>query len=275
MAVKTTSETSVNPYFDASRPQVIEDVDTLLSLNVQKGYYAPGDQTPVDDIRSLYHSPYLTSGIFRGQLRDWPLIPKGFRGLVEPAEEKPLTPVIRSFQWSLATHKFREFCSRAEGQNPAFPRASVDRMAIAQHFGVPTPLLDWTQSIFPAVFCAVRDVFNDPEFETSLRVFVYHVIDERLLRSGLPEEGDLADVGESAFIKPFAIDRRIERQRGVFTFHPYPSHRPRRIPASVYILEWPLIARLLRLMKGFGFTEDYYFPDYAGIAHAVMSGTSL
>jgi hypothetical protein len=148
-------------------------------------------------------------------------------------------------------------------------------MSIAQHFGVPTPLLDWSQNIFAAVFFAIRDVFADPEFEKSLKVFVYHVLDERLLHAGIPEESNLADINRSAFVKPYPIDRRIERQRGVFTFHPYPTHRPRKVSARTYVLEYPLIAKLIALMKGFGFTEDYFFPDYAGIAHAVMSDTSL
>ena len=36
-----------------------------------------------------------------------------------------------------------------------------------------------------------------------------------------------------------------------------------------------MIEKLIKLMKGFGFTEDYFFPDYAGIATAVNYETSL
>ena len=148
-------------------------------------------------------------------------------------------------------------------------------MSIAQHFGVPTPLLDWSQNIFTAVFFAIREVFANAAFEHSLKVFVYHVIDERLLHPGIPDDVDLADFARSAFVKPYPIDRRIDRQRAAFTYHPYPTYRPAKVPAKKYVLEWPMIEKLIKLMKGFGFTEDYFFPDYAGIATAVNYETSL
>lgn len=267
------SKLTMNPYFDIAEPRVIADVESLLSLNVRKTYYRPGDEKQVTDILSTSSSPHSTAGIFRGQLKDWPLIPKIWRGLTEKQEE--LTGGVRHFRWLQATDKFRNFSERAELQNPTFPFAVSDRMSIAQHFGVSTPLLDWSQSIFTAVFCAVRNVFSDPDFEKSLKVFVYHVIDERLLHDGLPTDRELYDFDRSAFVKPYHIDRRIERQRGVFTYHPHPSLQPPEIPAKVYVIEWPTIDKLLKLMKGLGFTEDYFFPDYAGIARAVMSQTSL
>ena len=126
-----------------------------------------------------------------------------------------------------------------------------------------------------ALVKAIRDVFADPDFDKSPSVFVYHITDERLLHAGIPADSKLTEFGLSAFVRPYPIDRRIERQRGVFTYHPHPSHRPPKISAKLYVLEWPLIEKLIDLMKGFGFTEDYFFPDYAGIARAIMSNTSL
>jgi hypothetical protein len=262
----------MNPYFAFEDPEVIDDVEKLLSLNLEKTYYRPGAETPITDIFSA-HSLHQTAGIFRGQLNDWPLIPKSYRAIAYPTEE--ITPIVRSFRWRQATREFWNFCERAEIQNPAFPSSLSDRMSIAQHFGVSTPLLDWSQNIFTAIFFAVRDVYANKEFENSLRVFVYHIIDERLLHAGIPEDSNLADFDHSAFVKPYPIERRIERQRGVFTYHPYPTHRPGKVSARMYILEWPLIEKLIALMKGFGFTEGYFFPDYAGIANAVMSDTTL
>jgi len=272
----------MNAYFELAEPQAIADVQSLVSLNVEKTYYRPGEETRVDDVLgtyslptsiSMYSMPHTTSGIFRGQLNDWPLVPKSLRGIED--HEMEATGVVRSFHFERRTSQFRSFCERAEVQNPAFPSNVSARMSIAQHFGVPTPLLDWSQNILTAVFFAIRDVYADSTFENSLKVFVYHVIDERLLHAGIPDDSDLADFGQSAFVKPYPIDRRIERQQGVFTYHPHPSHRPPTVSARKYVLEWPLIESLLPLMKGFGFTEDYFFPDYAGIAHAIMSNTSL
>lgn len=261
----------MNLYFDLADPQVISDLESLLSLNVKKTYYRHGDPTPVVDIASTISIPHSTAGIFRGQLHDWPLIPKCFRGISADNSDKP---IVRSFQWRRATDRFWSFCERAEVQNPAFPARVSDRMSIAQHFGVPTPLLDWSANIFAAVFFAIREVFADAKFDDSLKVFVYHVIDERLLHPGIPDV-KLSEFALSAFVKPYAIDRRIERQRAAFTYHPYPTHRAAKVPVRKYVLEWPMIEKLIHLMRGFGFTEDYFFPDYSGIANAVNYDTSL
>jgi hypothetical protein len=267
-------EVSMNPYFELSESHIIKDVESLLSLNVKKAYYSPGDETQASKITDIYLFPHYTAGIFRGQLYNWPLIPKCYRGLEELKADA--TEVKRTYEWIKATHQFSTFCERAEVQNTRFPSGISNRMSIAQHFGVPTPLLDWSQNIFSAIFFAIRNIYADPDFENSLRVFVYHITDERLLHAGIhAEDSKLSDFGYSAFVKPYPIDRRIERQRGVFTYHPHPAHRPPKVPATEYIIEWPLIEKLLALMKGFGFTEDYYFPDYAGIAQAVLSDTSL
>jgi hypothetical protein len=261
-----------NFYFEVTEPEVISDIDALLSLNARKMYYRPGDQTPIGDILNLYSVPHATAGIFRGQLRNLPLIPKVFRG-IEP-DKVEVSDIVRSYRFAVATHQFTSFCERAEAQNQAFPADIGDRMCIAQHFGVPTPLLDWSQNILAAVFFAIRGIYADPDFEKSLQVFIYHITDERVLHTGIPDT-DLASFGQSAFVRPFPIDRRIERQQGVFTFHPHPLHRPPKIHARTYVLEWSMIHKLVELMRGFGFTEDYFFPDYAGIAHAVMSETCL
>lgn len=261
-----------DPYFDVSEVQVIRDLDTLVSLNVEQLYYRPGSTEPVTDLITTYRLPHTTPGIFRGQVRDWPLLPKSFRDARKSTATSET--VRRIVEWTNATDRFRRFCERAQVQVPSFPAGARDRMSIAQHFGIPTPLLDWSQNIFAAIFFALDEVFSDPEHDKTLRVFIYHVRDERLLRS-LPDDAELSKVDYSAFLRPYHIDRRIERQRGVFTFHPPPSRNPERIAAQVYALEWDLIPRLLDLMKGLGYTRDYYFPDYSGIAQAVLSNTSL
>ncbi|MFC1484334.1 FRG domain-containing protein [Candidatus Neomarinimicrobiota bacterium] len=266
----------MNPYFTLEKPKVIESVEELFSLNIRRVYYRPGDETPITDQMNYYSIPHSTSGIFRGQLCDWPLVPKSFRGITPTRESSQPSGVQKMHSYYSATRKFRQFCERAEVQNPDFPSAVSDRMSIAQHFGVNTPLLDWSQNILAAAFFATRDVYTDPKFEEHLKVFIYHIVDERHLHEEIPEESKLAEFGQSAYVKPHHIDKRIERQGGVFTYHPHPILAPPKIPVCVYVLEeWGVIDKLRKMMEGFGFKEDYFFPDYAGIARAVKSETSL
>jgi hypothetical protein len=164
----------MNPYFELAEPKVIADIESLLSLNMKKEYYLPGDQTRITDDLSGFSIPHTTAGIFRGQLLDWPLIPKCYREMNDLNTE--IDELKRWSRWRQATYKFRRFCERAEVQTISFPLHVSDRMSIAQHFGVPTPLLDWTQSIFAAIFFAIRDVYENPEFEKSYEVFVYHIV---------------------------------------------------------------------------------------------------
>lgn len=261
----------MNYYFEYNEPEFIEDIEILLSLNVKKYYYAPGNETPINDISSIYFIPHQTSGIFRGQLNDWPLVPKCFR--TDSINDKESSEMEIAFAWTKAMTHFDNFCERAKIHNPTFPPNIIDQMSIAQHFGIPTPLLDWSRNIFTAIFFAARDVFNDESFKNSLKIYIYHIADERLLEKNITQTITLDKLDESAFVEPYFIDRRIERQRGAFTFHPHPARKPKKIPVKVYVLEWGIISKLKKLMKGFGFTEDYFFPDYAGIAHAVMSST--
>jgi len=265
----------MNPYFDVETPIVIQNIEELMSLNVAKTYYRSGDETVVTDILNYFQFPHLTSGMFRGQLRDWPLMPKSFRDLDVKDDKDAPSDSIKSYKYLSATSEFTEFCERAEIHNPEFPSDVSGRMSIAQHFGINTPLLDWSQGVFPATFFAIREVYSDPKFENDLKVFIYHITDERYLNAGIPEGDELPLFSQSAYIKPHHIDRRIERQRSVFSFHPHPILAPSKIPVKVYILEWDIIANLLKMMKGFGFTEDYFPPDYAGIANAVKSEVSL
>jgi len=264
--------TAMNPFFDIEEAPSITSIERLLALNIEKMYYCPGDETQITDITSPQSVPHTTAGIFRGQLHSWPLIPKSYR---MPADTEADCSMLDQKVTSVkAMSSFHRFCKSAEAQNAAFPSGVANRLSIAQHFGIHTPLLDWTKSIFAAVFFATSEVYTDSDFEKTQKAFLYHITDEQLLDVEFPGE-PLLDAGQSALIKPYHIDRRIERQFSVFTYHPLPAKQPRRIPARVYVLDWALIQKLRTLMKGFGFTYDYFFPDYAGIANAVMSNKGL
>jgi len=264
----------INPYFDLHDSKNIDSIDELLKLNIKQHYYKPGDTKYFQNNYSVHNISYETAGLFRGQISNCPLIPKCFRKVDLSEDFSNWSDVKKHYEYIHSTSTFREFCKRAEIQNPDFPKADVDRMTIAQHYGIATPLLDWSQNIFTAIFFAIREIFINSQFKNDFSIYIYHIIDERLLNHDITVNS-LSKLHKSSFIKPSFIDKRIERQRGLFTFHPHPALNPEKIPCKIYILKEHTVLDLRELMDGLGFTEDYFFPDYSGIANAVINGTSL
>jgi hypothetical protein len=79
----------------------------------------------------------------------------------------------------------------------------------------------------------------------------------------------------SAIIKTIPIDRRIERQFSMFSFHPLPMHNPEKLPIDEYKISGKLFMELWKLMEGMGFSSSHYFPDYAGLADRIKQGFML
>jgi hypothetical protein len=81
--------------------------------------------------------------LFRGQTADWPLQPKIFRPGVDPV---------------IARERLEQFTAWAERSTELQSlHCNEDAMlAIAQHYGIPTPLLDWTTNPDVAGFFATE-----------------------------------------------------------------------------------------------------------------------
>jgi hypothetical protein len=79
-------------------------------------------------------------------------------------------------------------------------------------------------------------------------------------------------VNYSAIIEAPPLDRRIERQFSVFSFHPYPLNKAQKIPLTKYIITGELYFELLKVLNGIGITSSNLFPDYAGLADRIKKG---
>lgn len=108
------------------------------------------------------------------------------------------------------------FFARSELWLKGFKRNSLNDLVIAQHYGVPTRLLDWTTDPMIALFFAVED-----RSEADAAIFV---LDTDRFETSSIAVGDIYD-GPVLRINPPLIDERVMSQKSVFTIQSYGPNR--------------------------------------------------
>ena len=90
-----------------------------------------------------------------------------------------------------------------------------DVLALAQHHGIPTQLLDWSYSPLIGAYFAVISRPQTPDADA----LVYSAVPPERVDQNQAKE----NVYEVKLVEPAAVTRRIVAQKGIFTFHPKPE----------------------------------------------------
>jgi hypothetical protein len=201
------------------------------------------------------HPP--TGWWFRGQAdATWSLVPKAGRA-------KYSLPDGRGYG------RFRSWSQQAVAYYEAIPENDWERLAIAQHFGLATCLLDWTYNPLVALYFACAELPDEAG-----AVYCYdpdHFLDEKIV------DLETANCSGAAFV-PRAISQRILSQRAVFSVHlPAGGEIPVK-PSAVtpdhpnlakLIVPAPLKGALIELLNDYGISRVGLFPDLEGLSRHV------
>ncbi len=245
-------------------------------------------QTVSERVQTFGLSNSTTTPWFRGQSDfNWKLIPHIHRITGLGGYERDL---IRDFK--LLSHNILQQ-HKLENE--------FDWLYVMQHYGLPTRLLDWTESSLVALFFAVQDF----QYETNAAVWVFspRLFNLMILKvTNTVPTSDYPDLEKYIITRPDFAERevkaklpialrpsmnspRILAQRGVFTIHGNLPKCINDIVNEMNINAYPILERIvidgkskLKLLKELylsGISHSVIFPELIGITQELRHRYSI
>ena len=224
--------------------------------------------------QKINYSPSKEIVLFRGQNSDEPLLPKYARTIISLFDDDAITgeEVL-----SVEKERFLEFTRRAGLLIEKIPTTDWDWMGLAQHHGMQTRLLDWTENPLVALYFAFENLgFQD--YNQSV-IWALRVPKKQIV---LPSNtSDPFALKSTKVFRPNIVSPRMAAQSGWFTLHRYLDKKQKFISLERNAAYNGSLGKLkihlnplktMNFLNRLGVNSVYLFPDLDGLCKDINLG---
>ena len=226
--------------------------------------------------QEIKYSPSKEIVLFRGQSVDKPLLPKYARTVMEALKNFGIEEEVLKVEMS----RFAEFSRRVGRLIESVPGNDWDLLALGQHHGMETRLLDWTENPLVALYFAFEN--GSPEDMGNV-LWLLRVPREEIV-TPTPEVSPF-EANRTTVFRPTLVSPRMAAQSGWFTAHAYLDNSHRFIPLDRNTAYQDLLGKMdlgamsnevvLRYLNRVGINALSLFPDLDGLGKYINKSSDF